>query len=252
MFTKISLLRFFLKNIELKKKIELTLLIFLISIVSILEFISLGSIVPLIANLLDYGKENYLSGLPELIGFEGDETKFFVMLFVVIIIITSLFRIFVLNFSLRVNASIVSSLGSKMFRKVVYQPYKEFINTSSSVIISGMTYKINSLESIILSLFNLFSGLLISAGIFIALLVFNTKITFFVVFLLISSFIIIGYTSRSKLNVYSKIVSNLSDKRIQFLQETFGNIKEIILGTSQEKFTNFYAKKEKERMQKQK
>ena len=245
MFTKISLIKFFLNNIELKKKIELTLLIFLISIVSILEFISLGSIVPLIANLLDYGKQNYLSSLPELIGFEGDETKFFVILFVVIIIITSLFRIFVLNFSLRVNASIVSNLGSKMFRRVINQPYKEFVNTSSNIIISGMTDKINSLENIILSLFNLFSGLLISTGIFIALLVFNFKITLFVVFLLIFSFIIIGFTSRSKLNVYSKIVANLSDKRIQFLQETFGNIKEIILGTSQEKFTNLYAQKEK-------
>ena len=245
MFTKISLIKFFLENIDRRRKFKLIVLISSISIVSILEFISLGSVVPLLGALLDNNNKNFISEIPQLIGYNGDETTFFLILFISIIIITSSLRIFVLNLSVKINALIVSDLGSKMFKKIIYQPYKEFINTSSNILISGMTEKINSLESIILSSINLFSGFLIAIGIFIALLVFNVKITLFVVFLLIFCFALIAYNSRNKLNNYSKIVSNISDKRIQFLQETIGNIKEIILGTSHKRFTDLFAEKEK-------
>lgn len=245
MFTKISLIKFFLENIDRRRKFKLIVLISSISIVSILEFISLGSVVPLLGALLDNNNKNFISEIPQLIGYNGDETTFFLILFISIIIITSSLRIFVLNLSVKINALIVSDLGSKMFKKIIYQPYKEFINTSSNILISGMTEKINSLESIILSLINLFSGFLIAIGIFIALLVFNVQITLFVVFLLIFCFAFIAYNSRNKLNNYSKIVSNISDKRIQFLQETIGNIKEIILGTSHKRFTDLFAEKEK-------
>lgn len=245
MFTKISLIKFFLGNIERKRKFKLIILISLITLVSILEFISLGSVVPLLGALLDSKNQNFISEIPQLIGYSGDETIFFLTLFITIIIITSSLRIFVLKLSVKINALIVSDLGSKMFKKIIYQPYKEFINTSSNILISGMTEKINSLENIILSIINLFSGFLIAIGIFIALLVFNVKITLLVVFLLIFCFALIAYNSRNKLNNYSKIVSNISDRRIQFMQETIGNIKEIILGTSHKRFTDLFAEKEK-------
>lgn len=245
MFTKISLIKFFLGNIERRRKFKLIILISLITLVSILEFISLGSVVPLLGALLDSKNQNFISEIPQLIGYSGDETIFFLTLFITIIIITSSLRIFVLNLSVKINALIVSDLGSKMFKKIIYQPYKEFINTSSNILISGMTEKINSLDNIILSIINLFSGFLIAIGIFIALLVFNVKITLLVVFLLIFCFALIAYNSRNKLNNYSKIVSNISDVRIKFLQETIGNIKEIILGTSHKRFTDLFAEKEK-------
>ena len=80
MFTKISLIKFFLGNIERRRKFKLIILISLITLVSILEFISLGSVVPLLGALLDSKNQNFISEIPQFLGHQyasGSSKPFF-------------------------------------------------------------------------------------------------------------------------------------------------------------------------------
>ena len=151
---KLNLLFFFFKQIDDKNKSKLILLIFLISISSFLEFLSIGSIIPLLSSLLqfnDLDNKNYFYFILSLMNLDIKNLKFLIFFFIVIIISSSLFRILVLRYTIKTSSLIISQLSSKMFGHIIYQPYDIFITNDSNALIGGITQKINSLHSFILN-----------------------------------------------------------------------------------------------------
>lgn len=245
---KLDLLLFFFNQIDNTNKSKLILLIFLISISSFLEFLSIGSIIPLLSSLLQFNdleNNNYFYSILSLMNLYNKNLEFLIFFFIVVIISSSLFRILVLRFTIKTSSLIISQLSSKMFGHIIYQPYDIFITNESNALIGGITQKINALHSFILNLLYLISGIFLSIGIFFALIFYNIEVTFLILTVLLSFFIIISFSISKKIDEFSKKNSFFVNKRIKFLQETIGSIKEIILNFAHSKILKLFDTNEK-------
>lgn len=243
MIKKLSLIKFFFNQIENDKKKSLIILTFLISLSTFFEFLSIGSIIPLLSSLLKFNyieNNNFFYNFFSFIGFDNNSLKLFLFFFIAVTIASALFRILILRYTIKTSSLIISELGSKLFKKIISQPYDSIIQESSNIFISGITEKLSALHNIILNLLYLVSGIFLSIGIFFALIFYNAKITFIILFFLIGAFALIAFISKKKLHKFSKITSEVADKRIKFLQEAIGNIKQIILNFAHDKILKLF------------
>ena len=229
-------------NRDVRKKIFL--LIVLMTLASILEFLSIGSIIPLISSFLNFNiQENNNYFLNYVFGyFESGESfkTTIIYIFILIIFLSTIFRLIVFRISIRLTAVISSDLGSKIFNNTIIQPYEEIINQSSNILISNVTEKMAKASGIIFSIFNFISGAIISLGILIALLVFNPVLTLVVISLFGSLYLIIANTSKFYLKKNSLNVAKYSEYRIKFLQESIGSIRDIILDRLYKIYNSYY------------
>ena len=181
MFKLISLVNFFLANIELKKKISLIFLSFGMLFSSFLEFISIGTLFPLFSSLL-LGKTDFLKD------YFYDDLEFFlvkgdgyvmnvVYVFVIVTILSTVVRILVFKKINSLSADITTEIASKIFRKTLYQPYSMVIKQSSNQLISGITDKMGFVNGFIFHLLNFISGFFLATSILVALLLQNIQLT---------------------------------------------------------------------------
>lgn len=250
MINKLSdLIKFFYFSINDDKRKKINFLIFLMTISSIMEFLSIGSIVPLISTFLDYDFSTSTNIFTKLVynnfSSSTDFRTTLIILFGFIIIISAIFRLIVFRLSLKLTALISSDLASNIYKNTINQSYNNFIKQSTNVIISSVTEKNAKISGVILSLFHFFSGIIIMLGVLTALLVYNFSLTIILIAALSTLYILVASVSKFYLKKNSQIISIFSEYRIKFLQESFGNIRDIILDTLQNVFSIIFFNSEK-------
>ena len=234
---------------DIDKRKKITALIILMTIASIMEFLSIGSIVPLISTFLNYDfakSSNFF--IKFFYGYFSNFSNFQTTLIIVfgfIIILSAIFRLAVFRLSLKLTALISSDLASNMYKSTINQSYNKFIKQSTNVIISSVTEKNAKIAGVILALFQFFSGIIITLGILTALLVHNFSLTMILIIALATLYILVASLSKFYLKKNSKVISKYSEYRIKFLQESFGNIRDIILDKLQNIFFKIYFASEK-------
>ena len=162
----IEIIKFFYFTINIDKRKKITILIILMTISSIMEFLSIGSIVPLISTFLNY---DFAKSSNFFIKFFYDYFSNFsnfqttlIIIFGFIIILSAIFRLAVFRLSLKLTALISSDLASNIYKSTINQSYNKFIKQSTNVIISSVTEKNAKISGVILSLFQFFSGIIIT------------------------------------------------------------------------------------------
>ncbi len=245
----IEIIKFFYFTINIDKRKKITILIILMTISSIMEFLSIGSIVPLISTFLNY---DFAKSSNFFIKFFYDYFNNFsnfqttlIIIFGFIIILSAIFRLAVFRLSLKLTALISSDLASNIYKSTINQSYNKFIKQSTNVIISSVTEKNAKITGVILALFQFFSGIIITLGILTALLVHNFSLTMILIIALATLYILVASLSKFYLKKNSKVISKYSEYRIKFLQESFGNIRDIILDKLQNIFFKIYFASEK-------
>lgn len=245
----IEIIKFFYFTINIDKRKKITALIILMTISSIMEFLSIGSIVPLISTFLNY---DFAKSSNFFIKFFYDYFSNFsnfqttlIIVFGFIIILSAIFRLAVFRLSLKLTALISSDLASNIYKSTINQSYNKFIKQSTNVIISSVTEKNAKITGVILALFQFFSGIIITLGILTALLVHNFSLTMILIIALATLYILVASLSKFYLKKNSKVISKYSEYRIKFLQESFGNIRDIILDKLQNIFFKIYFISEK-------
>lgn len=249
MFKLISLVNFFLANIEQKKKISLVFLSFGMLFSSFLEFISIGTLFPLFSSLL-LGKTDFLKD------YFYDDLEFFlvkgdgyvlnvVYVFVIVIILSTVVRILVFKKINSLSADITTEIASKIFRKTLYQPYSMVIKQSSNQLISGITDKMGFVNGFIFHLLNFISGFFLATSILVALLLQNIQLTVNLIIFFVILYLIIYFISNKLIKKNSILLARFSENRIKYLQESIGNIRELILDSNREIYVNNYNNTEK-------
>ncbi len=235
----INSLVFFKNIIGNKSKRGFVLCVFLSFISSCIEILSIGSVVPLVSELLlKESNKNILSNFIEnFFSIEANVTSF-LYIFIFLIFISVIFRIFVYNINAKVAADITIDLSSQIFLKSITQEFSEISKQHSSVFISGTNEKMSMLSALINQLLSLFSGLILTLGIIVYLIIFNYKITFLILFFYLFFYLILGFFSKKFLLKYSKIVTDFSDAKIKIVQETLGNIRDIIINSTHKIYIN--------------
>ena len=161
---------------------------------SCVEILSIGSLAPLISELLLENSNNSIlyDILRDYFFIEANITNI-LYIFVILIFISVIFRIFVYNANAKVAANLTSDLSSKVFLKTITQSFSEISKQHSSTFISGTQEKMSMLNALINQLLTLFSGLILATAIIIYLIIFNYKITLFILLFYLLFYLLIKF-----------------------------------------------------------
>ena len=234
---------------EMEQKNKFFILIFYMIIYSLLEIISIGLLIPFVTiilspeRVLDFQFINDLFFYEKLM--EINLQVFFTLSFIATVLISNMFRIFVVYKVGIFAKSIPLKLSIELYKNIITSKYKDFKKRNSSELISLVTDKMDSLQHVFTALLNATASLITSIGIIAFLLFLNYKIAIicFVGGILIYS--IIGYAIKKTLNKNSIILRYSSINRIKHVSETFGSIKQIMLEHKENLLTKIFQHQEK-------
>ena len=233
--------KFFFKSIEKERKKEMLFLTILLIFSSFFEFLTIGTIVPLLSSLLDqnFNQFKFLETFQNY--FEVENFFFyFLIIFIIFVIISVIFRAMVIKYNEKFSALLASDLSSKIFHKTITQDYSVIISQNSNNLISGMTEKITMYSGLVTGLLSLVSSIFISIGIIFYLFVFSYKITIISLVLIVFIISILILISRSYLDKNGKIASLLSEQRFKIVQEAVSGIRDVIISNSYSLIINSY------------
>ncbi len=233
------------KCINKDKRKNLFVLIFFVTIASVLEFLSISAIVPLISTLLNTETTFFFEHLKFISLDQEIIRQYIILAFTVIISFAAIFRVLVLRYSLRFSALVSANIASKIFSNTINQSYKSIVSQNSNVLISGVTEKMNTTGAIIYNLLNFFSSILIGTAITIGLFMYNFKLTAVLVLVFGLMYLIVAYIFKLYLKQNSLVLSKYSDYRVKFMQESIGSIREIILDSLNNIFSKIFSESEK-------
>jgi ABC-type multidrug transport system fused ATPase/permease subunit len=216
---------------------------------SLLEIVSIGSVVPLIAVLSDIDLINHYEFIKKflhILNISGEQNiKLFVVLsFSLLVILSSTCRLTLVLLQSRVGYKIGSTLGASIFSNVLNLRYDNFVKINSSEILVGVTQKTNAvIGSTVIPFMNIISSgiMLCCAVTILALIDFTTTLLVFTFFSFIYLWVI--HFNKKKIRFNSQLISRLSNSRLKTVQEALGGFRDVSLsglaGSYIKQFLNF-------------
>lgn len=209
---------------------------------SIIEIISIGSVVPFLAALTSHDK---LSIKPFFFFFEFLGQNHFVayitILFCSFAVFSALTRLALLSLSTKLSFALGSDLSLCIYQKVLYQPYRVHVGMNSSEIINGISNKSGVIiSSVIFPLLTFISSSVLFISVLITLIFIDPMISIIVSLIFGSIYALLIKKTRLKKIQNSGIIADQSSKIIKVLQEGLGGIRDVIIDGSQSIFCNMY------------
>ena len=226
------------ESLSKRRKNQILFGLVLIVISAFVEMLTLVSVFPLLQLLISNESNfsfNSYSFLTKFFGINSSgNLLFFTIIFLVITISSAISRSFNNFYNLRLFASIGSEIGALVFKNTINKSYEEQINDNSSKLISLITTHVGSTITSMEVLFNLFNyGVLIIFIIF-GMLTINFKITILSLFIFSIIYLSITLLTKKKIFQVGKFAAEANLKIINYVQESLGSIRDIILDNNQD------------------
>ena len=170
-----------------------------------------------------------------------DVMIFMTIIFVFLIILSTLIRILIAYFTIIVVHGIGHDLSVNIFKNTIYQPYKFHIDNNTSKTITNLSRggaSIGILHLIVQS----FVSLVLSIAIIFMLLYLDLRLTIIGGSILVSFYVLISLFFRRMLFLNSFQISKNEESRVKNIQESFGGIRETIIGNMYNLFLNNFKK----------
>jgi ABC-type bacteriocin/lantibiotic exporter with double-glycine peptidase domain len=203
--------------------------VFLALASSLFEIFSIGLLIPLL-NLVVKGGGGHLFSI-------NFSLIHIIILFGVVSIFSGFLRLLQLYWNSRVAFELGTRLNHEIYKRLIFQSFKEYNTKKTSDIIDVLTKKAdNVIYGVLLQSINFVTSCILA--------IFILSIVVFIdPFISISTFSLIGIIylmimliGRSKLKSISAVANNTSSVIIKSIQESFGMFKDIILDRSQNTF----------------
>jgi len=243
----IDLLKILLLNVASQDKRRFLMVVILTVISSIFEVFSIGIVIPLITALTDSNKLLDFEIIREIfIFFDMKQSQDLiipmVVLFIIIIIVSAIVRIW----SIKVNANFSFLLGSRLsvktYHNILHRSYENYKDVNSSKDISRLVSKMNILiNGLIFPLIMFFSALLMFVIITSVFMSIDFKLTISVVSGLALIYTLVTIYFKNRLKENSAELSSMQDRQVQVVQESIGNIQDIIINNSFQYFIDIYS-----------
>ena len=244
-------LNYFIKVFELisllnrSTKKKLIFIIFAMLINSLLEFITIGSMIPFITFVSNPDKISEIKILKvfsDFFNIESTEQLFLIVcvLFLLIIFLSGFIKILNVKIINDFGATLKVELGRKLYRNIIYQDYQFHLNTNSSHLISSQINHLDSSISLISELMRLCLSVLTSIGIILSLIVIDAKIVLFTVIISFIFYLTASISTKKYNDFYGKIIFESRTIIIKVIQESLGFIRQIILDDSYKLFIDEY------------
>jgi ATP-binding cassette, subfamily B, bacterial PglK len=243
------LITLIIKNLSKKIKIYSIIAVLFMFISGMLDIISIGIVIPIITLFIDpsvFSSNEIIATITDLLLIDSDEIDAFklIIYFIIIVILSSLFKIVTLNFSLRLSRRIGAEISSKIFKNILMRPYKENLYSKSNEIVSTLTQRADSLTGLVYQFFS-FMSVCLSLFMMLAFSLFiNAKYTIVLIFLVLLIYITIGFFSKRVLKSKSKTLYLAVNERTKTMQSALNNLREIILNFSQDELSKIFSKSE--------
>jgi len=233
-----------LLSLERKRHYQFLFLLLVMILVSILEVISIGAVIPFLAVLVEPSTIFELPFAQPFIQFLGIEQPRQIIfpitvLFAIAIFLSGVMRLLLLWITVRFSFILGNDLSVSIFSKVINQPYIAHTKKNSSDVISIISIKIEIIIlGVLLPVLNMISSFIVFTAIIIVLIIINPitaaiAISFFSVF-----YVSIYLFVRKRLLLNSLNIARESTSLIKILQEVLGGIRDIIIESNQD----FYRK----------
>ncbi len=235
-------------HIPKKRKKQSVMLITLSILVSLTEIISIGSILPFLAALLNPEKifsNQHAQFFIEKIGIRSS-TELLLPLtisFVIIAIIAGGLRILLIWSTTNLSFAIGADLGYAMYKNTLYQEYSVHKEKNSSQLIDAIQNKNSTVIYLVLMpALNLMSTFILMLMVVAVLFFINPFISLIIFVTFGSIYGIVIVSARQRLINYSQQISIKSVEILKTLQEGFGSIRDILLNANQSFYLRIFQK----------
>lgn len=233
-------------HISIRRRRQLSMLAVLMVVSSFAEVLSIGAVFPFLAVLTSpqFLYEHSLAK-PFLVLFNISSADQLLLpitiLFVVGVLVASGIRMCLLWATTRLSFAMGADLSLDIYRRTLYQSYAVHLSRNSSEIIDVISIKTNNIiYNVILPSITLVSSALLIASILIALYLMNPVIALVAFGGFGSIYAAIIILTKRKILSDGQRVASESSRLIQNLQEGLGGIRDVLLDSSQEVYTQTY------------
>ncbi len=242
------------RKIIIKKDLrDLSILIFLLVFVNILELFSITAIPVFLSSIYDQElflnllSKFKLTKIKEFLSVENDEMIVIgAILILVIFLIKNIILTIVIYFRINVIKNIRQSFKSRVLRSNLRKNYLNFVSKNSAVHVREVNTDCVNASVVIFSYTNLFKEAILLILIFISLAIYDLK-TSLILIIFLSIFVSIYYLATKKtLKKNAEIIKKSLSNLIKSVNEIYGSIKDITIYNSKEKVSNDFDRIQKE------
>lgn len=163
------------------------------------------------------------------------------VIFVAAIVIAGAIRMLLLWSTTRFTLTAGTELSAQTYRKTLYQAYLVHVARNSSGIISGLTYKVNSVVfGVMLQLLVLMSSVALLVAIVLALVVVDPVVATAAAVALGVSYVVITWVTRHRLRRNSERIAEGQTLLVRTLQDGLGGIRDVLLDGTQPVYCDIY------------
>ena len=226
-----------LQFVEKKNKLKYSILQIHIFLSSILETLSIFTIIPIIESLNSSKNNKVLKFLENYIDYEYLSPTYLIAIFCLFLIISNLYLIVIKKKITDFSYVLMLDVQKKIFKKIIHNKYEFFINKDISFFNNVILHETQRLKSgfIESSLFIL-SQILLIIFTFIGLIIYNFKVTIFIILILLIFYLFYLFLVGDRLIKVSKLNTKFKKDTIQYLNDIFSVIKTLVFKRNKSKF----------------
>jgi ATP-binding cassette, subfamily B, bacterial PglK len=234
------------RHLSKRRTKQLTLLLLLMIIASILEVVSLGAVLPFLGVLTTPEQifqhayaQPLISAL--MLSEPSQLIPLITILFITTVLLAGVVRLLLLYVVTRLSHAIGADLSVNIYHRTLYQSYATHVARNSSEVINGIIVKTNTVIGQVLTpILTLVSSIIIIFGIVSALFFINIGVALSAsigfVFLY---WLVVRYT-KNHLKDNSQIIANQSTQMLKSLQEGLGGIRDVLIDGTQKFYYQLY------------
>jgi len=244
---KRSLLLRIYEHVSPRRRYQGMLVVGLTFFSSIAEVVSLGAVVPFIGILteperlfrnrlvLDVARAAGIASAADLI-------LPFCIMFATAALVAGALRLLLLWTTVRLANAVGGDLSIEIHRRTLYQPYRVHVERSSSEIISGITVKVATATSVLISLVTAITSTVLFVAILGTLLVIDASVATIAIVTFGAGYAVAAQLTRRRLRRNGEAIATGQTGVVKALQEGLGSIRDVLLDGTQVVYSNAYAR----------
>ncbi len=226
-----------LNFVEKKNKLRYLILQIHILISSVLESISIFTIIPIMESLNNSSNSAFLKFLENYINIKYLNPTFLILCFCLFLILSNVYLIIIKKKIIDFSYVVMLDIQKKLFKKVIRNKYEFFIKNdiaffNNIILHEAQRIKGGFIESSLFILSQIFLVLFI----FIGLMIYDYKITLFIITILFLFYLFYLFLVSERLLKASQLNTKYKKDTIQYLNDIFGVIKTLIFKKNKSKF----------------
>ena len=201
---------------------------------TLFELIGIGLIIPFLSLFFEDTNSQFLDQLTFLNNMTNEDKIIFILfLLLIVFVLKNIFLLFFHKKKINFSQNLAALMSKKLYSKYIKKNYIYFTNKNSSELIRNIIGEANLFSlGIVFSLINLMSDIIIFTSIIFFLFIYNFLASIIATTIILTFGFLIILFQQKKLKSWGHMRMFHSNAIIKLIQESFGNIKEIILSNN--------------------